>query len=1212
MHPNSISTQVELRLITESDITPVVFDKLHSEHKKTLSCPCSKVTILYDTFIETLDEFHPICSSAFISKEWIEALYLKHASRYGTGDFRTAASSQFRLLANLCSYSKSTVHQSRSELKNENLISHVLLTKDQVKDKVHVMFQSVQNSAIHRMISFLDYIRATVRANSLVSALNTNYLIIVNDIPQDPIIISREISLIESSMSGGIVYTQSNCFSANAIERATFLSLNRLTSANPFCPQQRRITKMLTKTVSKPPLIDYERLQIEHFDTLRCPCSTMIIPYKNFISLSPILHQVCSSDFVSDRWFTLLGNIRSGYNTLDWRNRALSQFRLLADICQLANRTIDDAVNRFRFQSFSASIVLTKNAFEKQIDVILELLFQSTTDYFSLLLETTRILMQVDQLYMGSIRTTEIRAKEENPEGIFTRNNTLRVKFRLTGPRNVDAKVSNCICAIDSNCQYPVGIYDVDHVLLSHPTSHNLYTTEGLIAGCTITDSLMFSTLECYYSNSTCLSILMNYSRQSYFLNVLNPSSWFDVRPLVYNSTLSRFPPQTLISTIVKKLMIEQWSQSVSYENFYQSCAPDYCTYSQRQRIRSTLNVLVKFLSIVSGIVLSLRLIVPQLIEWIVHVIRKVRKTKQQQQQQQARQNSTVYDRLRQLIQNRLKYMRTILTELNVFYRRDFSSNIDQRTAKYLGQWATRLFLILFSVALIILSLYTMVVSRTVTTIYTKPDLNMYTDLFQRYGSELKCPCSSIAFPYKDFIRVKARFHEVCSSSFVLDEGRLNLTSGFVSNLSFYRQKDYRRFFSAHLQFLQGLCQLSEKATNISIQTFLLTLFAGAELQSKVNLDPYLYSIIEQSRLNAPKTFLRHFVLLEDINHANAFISMYGTNYEYYAPWTNLMHSYLPTKALDYDNCSCGMFSNCTSEGRFFEENSSNTFPIQGLKIGCTPSESFRVSTLECFYNQSCLDLIQQYTSKTNSICSLSNTTSRFPTNRTIDELLRELFVEEWQTTVDYSSWSGNNSQMDLSESLILYSIKVSRQEISLITTLTSSLASTSTSTSIETQLSTDPMTTSTIISTTTTKSACQLKFERISTSRDESFTITSHVIADFNGDGYVDLAFLGENSDDFYVMIGYGLIAEQQPIVIADINGDQHLDIGFGYIDNQMKALVGDGHRNFELQTVFKSRFSGQSTWIGVADLDNDKDVDMIEIDLSTESQDVLLNTCH
>jgi hypothetical protein len=93
------------------------------------------------------------------------------------------------------------------------------------------------------------------------------------------------------------------------------------------------------------------------------------------------------------------------------------------------------------------------------------------------------------------------------------------------------------------------------------------------------------------------------------------------------------------------------------------------------------------------------------------------------------------------------------------------------------------------------------------------------------------------------------------------------------------------------------------------------------------------------------------------------------------------------------------------------ETNSSEIIPIKGMKIGCTPSESFRLSTLECFYDQSCIDLIQQYTNYTSSINStnspslLSPTMSRFPINTTIAELINDLFIEQWATTINYSSY---------------------------------------------------------------------------------------------------------------------------------------------------------------------------------------------------------------
>lgn len=84
----------EKQTIAISDNISDLFDQLYLEHGETLSCPCSTIAMPYETFVSHTIEFHPVCSSIFVSPEWIEALYLPDASKYGTGDFRTTASSQ--------------------------------------------------------------------------------------------------------------------------------------------------------------------------------------------------------------------------------------------------------------------------------------------------------------------------------------------------------------------------------------------------------------------------------------------------------------------------------------------------------------------------------------------------------------------------------------------------------------------------------------------------------------------------------------------------------------------------------------------------------------------------------------------------------------------------------------------------------------------------------------------------------------------------------------------------------------------------------------------------------------------------------------------------------------------------------------------------------------------------------------------------------------
>jgi len=82
------------RTIPVSNISPAVFKQLYREHAETLSCPCSTIKMPLKAFVSNTIKFHPVCSSNFVSQKWIRALYLEDASRYGTGDFRTTASSQ--------------------------------------------------------------------------------------------------------------------------------------------------------------------------------------------------------------------------------------------------------------------------------------------------------------------------------------------------------------------------------------------------------------------------------------------------------------------------------------------------------------------------------------------------------------------------------------------------------------------------------------------------------------------------------------------------------------------------------------------------------------------------------------------------------------------------------------------------------------------------------------------------------------------------------------------------------------------------------------------------------------------------------------------------------------------------------------------------------------------------------------------------------------
>ncbi|CAF1506657.1 unnamed protein product, partial [Adineta steineri] len=278
-------------------------------------------------------------------------------------------------------------------------------------------------------------------------------------------------------------------------------------------------------------------------------------------------------------------------------------------------------------------------------------------------------------------------------------------------------------------------------------------------------------------------------------------------------------------------------------------------------------------------------------------------------------------------------------------------SGMDRITAKHLGRWATRLYIALFISGLIILTIYSAVQPQVVTKTFNSPSFSIYNDSKQKYGDELKCPCSVIASPYDQFIEIEPIFHEVCSNPFATKQYRNELIAGLISNLSIYALRDYRRFLSAHLQALQGLCELSNTLVYNSINQFRTSLFVTTQLLSKTNFRDQLDSLIEQTKSNVPTTFRQLLFLIRNINHGNAYMSTYTTNFEYIGAPDAPELTYASTQAIIYDGCSCGLYLNCTTQANFMKSNSSEMIPIKGLKIGCIPSESFRASTLECFYD---------------------------------------------------------------------------------------------------------------------------------------------------------------------------------------------------------------------------------------------------------------------
>ncbi|CAF4239187.1 unnamed protein product, partial [Adineta steineri] len=432
---------------------------------------------------------------------------------------------------------------------------------------------------------------------------------------------------------------------------------------------------------------------------------------------------------------------------MEWDGFKGTHFSFLSTLCQLANKTVTDAIHRFGIQSFITLNVTTETSFNIQLHIIVNEFAQSFITNFDLLIQTVQLLTQTDQPYTIHYNALlfYLTTQEEINGAQYA-----RVGFQFTGPTNAETNSITCICATDPHCQIPV-LDPVNTTILSD--GYQFSEVIGSMQSCYVVDSVLLSTLECYYSHS-CVSILYKYINKS--MSIIDIGlSYFDVNILVNDSASTRFPPNTSLSTIVKALLIEEWNQVFSFDQYYEQCAPSKCTYSQEIHTTDFLGIIIFVISIIGGLIAGVRLIASLLIKMIAVLWEIKRRPKIPQQPT----SSISFSRIKQTIFKLIKLLPTILFNLNIFSRRTFGGHFHSDKAKYFGQLSTRLYIILLIITMIILTLYNVIQSRIIIKIFDKPDIDIYNSLLLTHSDTLQCRCSSISSTYNYFVQIQPVFH---------------------------------------------------------------------------------------------------------------------------------------------------------------------------------------------------------------------------------------------------------------------------------------------------------------------------------------------------------------------------------------------------------------------------------------------------------------------
>ncbi|CAF1539970.1 unnamed protein product, partial [Adineta steineri] len=168
---------------------------------------------------------------------------------------------------------------------------------------------------------------------------------------------------------------------------------------------------------------------------------------------------------------------------------------------------------------------------------------------------------------------------------------------------------NGCSCGTQSDCIDSGGIY-------SDTTNRQEFAMPGLHIGCSVVDTLLYSTFECLY-NQTCIDLLLYYMR-----TVVNRYPYQMNISAINSSVVSRFKTNTVIETIADELFIEEWKTNSYYSFFYNQCAPNYCSY-KTQKDHYIIYTSSKILGLYGGLIVALRFIIPFITKIIFNILKR-------------------------------------------------------------------------------------------------------------------------------------------------------------------------------------------------------------------------------------------------------------------------------------------------------------------------------------------------------------------------------------------------------------------------------------------------------------------------------------------------------------------------------------------------------------------------------------------------------------
>ena len=265
------------------------------------------------------------------------------------------------------------------------------------------------------------------------------------------------------------------------------------------------------------------------------------------------------------------------------------------------------------------------------------------------------------------------------------------------------------------------------------------------------------------------------------------------------------------------------------------------------------------------------------------------------------------------------------------------------------------------------------------------------------WSPTLVCPCQNLTIPYRRFVQISPRFHQICSSDFVTSNHRwITLFSRFLFDDT-YPYDGFRRFVVPQFRALASLCTIANGTVTHALSAFMSSELISEQAMSNDTVQSQIASAVAQFELSTTRAFTMTFNHVKDMVTGNRVISSSLSNWYFadtpgWVPLTNVPRSY------GNGTCLCDKSPTCSAPAWIDQS------VIPGFRVGCYPVESLLQSTLECLYDIECINQIIPNDTRS-SIAFQPLDKALLSSTATVRSLLDTLMIDEWILNITYDQY---------------------------------------------------------------------------------------------------------------------------------------------------------------------------------------------------------------